>query len=558
MTARHLVLGVDGGDLGLIEQLGSKLPALSKLMRTGAYAPLRTVMPCATLPNWTTFLTGTDPGVHGVFDFTEREGYRVRFTGGTSRRVPTVAARLDAQGLVCACIGFPGTWPPERLRKGVFISGWDSPVAFEADASFVWPPRLFAELTERFGPMRFDEFDQFNADTLAWHETLADGLVKRVARRTELALHLLETRAWDFFAFYFGESDTAAHHLWSLHDPASPRRPDHVTPQARRGLERVYVAIDDAIGRLHAASGVRVELTIVSDHGSGGSSDKVLYLNKVLCDAGLLRFRPGRTMGRLARHAKDLALRRLSPRLRQVIFRGSSSAMPGWLESRARFGAIDMQGTAAFSEELNYFPSVCFNVKGREPEGQIEPDEIPRFTRRLEDALQSVRDPWTGQRVVRRVVPREEAYRGPLVDRAPDVLIELELDAGYSYNLMPSSSAPAGTDSWRKLEPAEYLGLKGRSLPGSHRDRGIWIAAGPQVRPSGCVDASMPDATATLLARMNVALCDGMSGRVVDGVLASLPSGSTPLPEAPHHDADTRTRNDALVEARLRTLGYID
>ena len=99
MSTRALVIGLDGFDLGLVEQFGSAtLPHLHALMRRGAYAALESVQPPATLPNWTTFLTGVDPARHGVFDFTTRKGYQVRFTAGSAREVPTVFKRLDQLG----------------------------------------------------------------------------------------------------------------------------------------------------------------------------------------------------------------------------------------------------------------------------------------------------------------------------------------------------------------------------------------------------------------------------------------------------------------------------
>ena len=152
MTARALVIGLDGFDLGVVEQLGAEqLPNIHSVMHRGVYAALRSVQPPATLPNWTTFLTGLDPARHGVFDFTTRRGYQVRFTAGTAREAPTVFQRLDALGLRCACLSFPATWPPEELQHGVFVSGWDAPVAFEADRSFMWPPSLYEETVREFG-----------------------------------------------------------------------------------------------------------------------------------------------------------------------------------------------------------------------------------------------------------------------------------------------------------------------------------------------------------------------------------------------------------------------
>ncbi len=553
MSARALVVGLDGADLDVIGAIGrARLPHIHALMDRGAWARLASVSPPATLPNWTTFLTGVDPGRHGVFDFTLRRGYRVEFTGGTIREAPTIALRLDRLKMRCACIGFPATWPPEPLEHGIFVSGWDSPVAFEADRSFVWPPALYDELRERFGPMRFDDVDELDAETPGWHERLPNALCERIAHKRELACALLERESWDLFAFYFGESDTAAHHLWAHWDERSPRHP---AGAASDGLARVYEALDRAVGDIVERAGPEAEVTLVSDHGSGGSSDKVLYLNRALADAGFLAFHEGSMLAPALARVKDAALKTLTPRMREHLFSMASRALPGFIESRARFSAIDFSRTRAFSEELNYFPSIAFNVRGREPDGQVDPSDIGRLTRELETFLLALRDPFTGKEVIESVWPREELYEGPYLDRAPDLIIELKLDREYSVSLMPSAGAPAGTGPWRRLEKREHLGRKGRSLPGSHRAFGLFVAAGPSVRPVGEVRARMADTTATLLSRLGVEPSAEMSGRVLREALANR-DDSTPLPfvERPTTHKSEGTR----LERRLRALGYIE
>jgi predicted AlkP superfamily phosphohydrolase/phosphomutase len=553
MSARHLVLGFDGADLELVLTLGrARLPHLFALLERGVYAHQQSILPPATLPNWTTFLTGVGPGHHGVFDFTTRRGYALRFTAGSVREAPTWIARLDRLGLRCACVGFPATWPPEPLAHGVFISGWDAPVAFEADRSFVWPRALYDLLQRRFGALRFDEVDQFRADLPDWHERLGARLADKVERRAELASFLLGLRAWDVFAFYFGESDTASHYLYSLYDEASPRRPAHVREAEQLGLVRVYEALDRALGRLLEEAGPDVEVTVVSDHGSGGSSDRVLHLNRALASLGLLAFKPAPRRARAAARAKALALERLSPALRDRLFRASSALLPSWLEAQARFGAVDMHRTQAFSDELNYFPAVYLNVAGREPRGVIASAELPRVRAQVRDALLSLRDPETGRAPVAKVHAREELFEGPHVARAPDLLLELNLVRGYSYNLLPSGAAG---EPFARLAPAQYLGKKGRSLPGSHRARGLLIAAGPRVIGRGQVELGIEDSSALVLARLGAAPPPGARGRVPPGVLA--PAGAQrALPDA--RTARRGPSNVAALEARLRALGYVD
>ena len=574
MAARALVVGLDGFDLGLVHRFGPEhLPNLHALMARGVFAALESVRPPATLPNWTTFLTGVDPARHGVFDFTTRKGYQVRFTAGTAREVPTVFPQLDELGLRCACLSFPATWPPEELEHGVFASGWDAPVAFEADRSFMWPPSLYDETVQRFGAPTFDDVDEFRADAPGWIDRLPVALERRVARKTEWARWLLERQDWDVFAMYFGESDTASHYLWAHHDPESPRKPATVSTAQRRGLLRVYEALDHAVGSLlEVAGGSQTEVTVLSDHGSGGSSDKVLYLNRLLAEHGLLRFRKQR--GRGGAGLKEIALRRFPPHLRERIFRLGNAWLPSRLESNVRFGAIDMQNTVAFSDELNYFPGIHLNMAGREPRGIVRPDQKQETILRVRTALLSARDPWNGQPVFAKVVPREELFEGPHLERAPDLLLDLHLDDGYSYNLMPSeppkgasaapwrrsrSTGPQPTSSpFRRLVGDEKLGKKGRSLPGSHRSHGFMTLAGPSVQPAGQVDAHIADLTATLLSRLGLSVPPSFRGRVLWEALGD--NQSAPAQSLPNAGPVTSraTRNEGLVESRLRALGYIE
>jgi predicted AlkP superfamily phosphohydrolase/phosphomutase len=556
VSTKTLIVGLDGADLELVFALGKeRLPHLFALMERGAYSHQQSVMPPATLPNWTTFLTGADPGQHGVFDFTVRHGYRVSFSAGTVREAPTFMARLDRLGLACCCVGFPATWPPERLQHGVFISGWDAPVAFEADRSFVWPASLYDTLTRRFGPLRFDEVDQFRADEPGWHARLGARLVDKIQRRVELARFLLSMRRWDAFAFYFGESDTASHYLWSLYDEGSPRRPAQVSEAERTGLIRVYQALDEALGELVLLAGPEAEITLVSDHGSGGSSDKVVYLNRALAEADLLRFKPPSSEAKLAASAKAFALEALTPRMRDRLFRFHGALLPSLLESRARFGALDMAGTRAFSDELNYFPAVHLNQRGREPMGAFDASDRTRVTQRVVDALERLRDPFSKRPIVARVYAREELFVGPFVERAPDLILELRLDRGYSYNLMPSGGVASGPQVVTRLSPAEYLGKKGRSLPGSHRPRGLFVAAGPRVLPRGQLALGIADASAIVLARLDAAAPAGARGRVPADLLRA-PGALRPLPSVPV--ATTLRGDDSALERRLRSLGYID
>jgi predicted AlkP superfamily phosphohydrolase/phosphomutase len=70
-----IVLGFDGLDHALTEQMinTGRLPGLSRLANSGGFAPLGTTVPPQSPVAWSTFITGLDPGGHGIFDFVHRD-----------------------------------------------------------------------------------------------------------------------------------------------------------------------------------------------------------------------------------------------------------------------------------------------------------------------------------------------------------------------------------------------------------------------------------------------------------------------------------------------------
>src|SRR5262249_24560134 len=169
-----------------------------------------------------------------------------------------------------------------------------------------------------------------------------------------------------------------------FHDAGSPR---YAPGPHADAILRVYRALDAAIGRMVAAAGDAC-VAVVSDHGSGGAGDRVVHLNRYLEQRGLLGFRP--RAGAASRAVRGLALRAVPFRLQGALVRRAPAAA-GRLEGGARFGGIDWARTTAFSEELDYHPSVWINVAGRESEGIVPAAHYERTRDAVVDALAALR-----------------------------------------------------------------------------------------------------------------------------------------------------------------------
>jgi len=73
-TKSAIVLGIDGMDPGLLHRFvrEGRMPNAQQLMESGAFSTLRTSDPPQSPVAWSNFISGTNPGGHGIFDFIAR------------------------------------------------------------------------------------------------------------------------------------------------------------------------------------------------------------------------------------------------------------------------------------------------------------------------------------------------------------------------------------------------------------------------------------------------------------------------------------------------------
>ncbi len=537
--SRFLQIGLDGADPALVGRwMGEgRLPNLAALVGRGALLPCRSTTPCATFPAWTTCVTGVNPGRHGILDFTcvTPGRYAIEFVNSAWRAVPTIWNVLSDAGKRVCVLGVPATYPPEAVN-GVLVSGFDSPVCTAVDRSFVYPEAAWDDVKA----WRFADFQESDIGP-EWHAMAFERLMRGIAEKERIALRMLNREPWDFFMAVFGESDTVAHHFWLFHDPKSPRH----RPGFEHAIRDVYARLDESVGKLVEAAGDGVVVGVVSDHGFGGSGSGVVHLNNWLAERGHLAFAPERG-GLLKRAAMAL-----TPGTWQGALFRRFQGLAARAESASRFAGIDWQRTRAWSEELNYFPSVRVNLRGRDPEGVVAPGDYDAFARDLCAELES----WDA---IAKAWRRDEIYDGPHADRAPDIVIELALEDGYS----PSCLRSRGGRAYRRLRPEEHLGGKERGMTGNHRPVGVFALSEP-VQAREC---SLLDVAPTVYAALGVA-GPAMEGRslltVEAGVSGETRAGETPAPPGRvgvlgERVAAYSAEESAAIEARLRDLGYFE
>lgn len=556
---RVVVLGFDGLDYGITRALldQGRLPNFARLASTGGFAPLATSIPPQSPVAWSTFITGLDPGGHGIFDFIHRDPRTMVPYLSTTRTVPsarTIALGdwqfplssgtveqlrhgqpfwevLEARGIETTIVRMPanfppsgtatrelsgmgtpdllgtygtfsfytseayafggrtlsgGAWYPVAVEGGVVRSrlhGPDNPfrrVAEPVTADFTvyvdasqpvaklvvgdeerilstgeWSDWLPVDFDLRVpgqalrgmarfylkqvrpdfelyvSPINFDPMDPampvsqpagyaaelaaatgrfytqgmpedthaLREGALSRDEFLAQARLAGDEVRVQYGQVLSQFRSGLLF-YYFGNVDQVAHMMFRARDPGHPAYDRASDPGYAAVIDELYVGLDRVVGDTLDALGPDDTLVVMSDHGFA-SWRRSFHLNTWLKQEGFL------TLANPAR-ADD----------------------PGF------FGNVDWSRTRAYAMGLN---GLYINVRGREGEGVVAPEDRDRVVAEISARLLQTIDPATGLPAITRVFRREDIYTDAgLFDRAPDLVI------GYAKGTRGSDETALG------------------------------------------------------------------------------------------------------------------
>lgn len=567
--SKVFIVGWDGATFDLIKPWvrEGKLPNIARLMKSGVHGPLRSTLPPMTFTAWSSFMTGRNPGQHGVYDFTRfRPGtYQLEFVNGGKRKSASFWRMLSQARKKVVSISVPCTFPPEKVN-GVMLSGFDAPglggTGVDLDSAGIYPPEVHQEIQEHVGGHPLDSFP-YNELSQGKLKKALDLIVDSVAQKAATAKYLMENKDWDCFMILFGESDGVGHYFWHHGDVDSPLHTNS-HPELRDSMFQVYEALDKALGELIERLPAGTQFMMMSDHGFGGISNTALFPNCWLRTLDCLQFRGSvsQTWSRMTDWTKTKAVAYLPVWVKRAIYKLMGARLAN-IEGNVRFAAINWNQTRAFFDENPYYPTLWINLKGRQPKGTVEPgDEYEKLRTELIDQLKSWRHPETNEPIVKDAYRREEVYHGVCIESAPDIIIHWNTHRSNTFAFRVSSKAKnlAWTQSFDPTNAKDWATFGGKS--GHHRDEGIFVAQGPAFRQGVEIkDANIMDVCPTILHLLGVPAPNDLDGKLLKTALCK---GQEEVQVAQEvavtagDEHDYSAEEEELIAARLRALGYLN
>jgi predicted AlkP superfamily phosphohydrolase/phosphomutase len=562
-----LIVGLDAATFDLIGPwvAGGKLPNLEALMKNGAWGRLASILPPITPPAWTSFMTGKNPGKHGIFHFLEAQpgSYELRYLNGGSRRTKTIWRMLNDAGFTVGTMNIPFTYPPEQLN-GFQISGMDTP---SEKSPFVYPPELRSELEGFLGRFKLDlRYLGYMTTDPRRYQVLAD-MEKLDRQWLTASLYLMKKHPADVMMFTFMSIDTVQHYFWQyrdrnhhLHDPAAAE-------QFGDAILRVYQRLDDAVGQLLTKASNDTSVFVVSDHGGGPTSDRVVYLNRYLAQLGLLYYRRDKSSAlkklgkKMVSGSYTLLRNALSSRQKSFLAYKLPALRKRFETAFTSFTEIDWTRTKAYcSEVLASPPSIWINLRGVKPSGIVEQSEYEPLLKFISDKLKELKDPRTNEPVIKRVFRRDEIFNGPFANEAADLILDWWETSNFSTSpSFPEHIAEPAVEI-RERKPATEA-----EWGGTHRRDGILIVQGKPFKKGVQIHgARLIDMAPTILHLMGQPVPEDMDGRVLQDLFDPAFIEQNPVQTGGRADSEGRqgaqysAEEAAIVEERLKALGYIE
>ena len=344
---RVIVIALDGVPYSFfpaIKELNLS-PVLSSLHQANKIHPMTTTLPPVSSVAWASFLTGLNPGVHGLTGFVDRKpgGYIPFVPTAEDLKVSTIYQYLSRLGLRVCSIGVPATFPPVPIN-GILVSGFLAPNIERS----VYPKEEVETLKSFDYRLDIDAWSARESD-----ESLIAQLPKTLSARIRTASHYLIRENWDLFVFHILETDRLHHFMW--------RQMKNKESKALNLFSALYGMIDNFLQNIMGKLSEETALIILSDHGFT-ELKKDFYLNRWLIEEGYLTL---------------------------------ADPTP-----------TNLTGMAPSSKLFSMAPGrIYLHLEGRTPHGTVSNDHKAELLKKeISESLENVHDPETGSKVIQKVI----------------------------------------------------------------------------------------------------------------------------------------------------------
>lgn len=510
-----LMIVIDCAELTLVDELCAqgKMPNVKKLRERGAYGKMGSTAGTLIATPWPCLITSQWPVENGFTCWMQWRPDHQEEKRCDATWVPLnpFYRRLGPLGKKVIALDVPMAYEPEPM-DGIELASWASYDKLCDLSSY--PPQFLKHIQSKYhkqpiGP-ELGELQPIKGMVRLRNELIEGTKIAGNAYRDTI-----KENEWDLALCCFGATHRAGHNFW---DHSSFKENEKEVSKADLDkfdstLRDVYITADAQVGKLLEVIDDETTVFCFATHGMGPSQSRFEIageiLDRILNDRkempterwvkkqGLVKKLRNAIPTRWRLKAKQLLSKSLQDKIMK--FWGGKTGVD-WSQVTAFIPAGDLEGY------------VRINLKGRERDGIVEPQDFEPLMKKITDGFMSFKDEVTGESIVEDVLRGDELWPDvPKERRWPitDLVIRWKTLATMKSQSMLSEKY--GRIFW----PLEDKMMDGRS--GHHRETGWMIAAGPGIEAGSTIDdIHIMDIAPTVMHTMGLEPFESFRGRVLD------------------------------------------
>ncbi|WP_017715767.1 alkaline phosphatase family protein [Kamptonema formosum] len=504
-TSPLVILGFDVGDLDSIQRWAKEgyLPTIASIMERGCWGQTGGPELVCSHSLWASMFSGISRNEHGYYYFRQLKPgtYDLQPVSEPHAKISPFWSCLQGTDKKVAVVDAPNADPISEL-KGIQIADWAS--LHSPSPASTEPKELLEEVRRVFGPQIVIE-GTLNFDA-AEDRQIYRLLLERIEKKGALCRHLLSQDRYDVTVIIFCESHIANHQFWRHRPEALLPNQTPEAPDLKDAIRDVLAALDREMGQILSQLPSEANVFILSETGMENQYPTT-GLIEAFCRQLGYQAAP-EPSGKKSLSPMDLVRKVLPEPVRVAISQRLLSR-----EKRERLlaeqfrNSTNWQKTKAFSIPSFYPGFVRVNLKGREPQGIVEPGaEYLALLDQLEADLMQLKDPETGEPVVRRVERICDLFGGDPPAVLPDLFVQWKPATHFMERVIHPKA------ELRQQKPEFYR-------DSDHSHNGFIAAAGPSIQRRGAIaDVSLLDLAPTFLSLMGEPIPDKMTGQPLEAL----------------------------------------
>lgn len=546
MKNKVVVIGLDGATFDIIDPLiaAGKLPNLSKIFNNGVKANLFSSIPPISAPAWISFLTGQNPGKHGVlgFQYYNMSKYNC-FEHGivTSKQFAhnTILDILSKHNKRSIAFQVPLTYPAWPIN-GLMVSGYPTP---DQTKAFTYPENF----SEKIGELYEYKSDQIASGSAEEKVEIYSKGVDRVSHKVET---LLKNEDYDLFVYVNNITDWVQHKFWKYQFNGNGNGNGN---KNNNYIDYFYIKLDEKIGNILELIDDNTTLFLMSDHGAGARPTHFLNINYVLRSNNLLTPKANKVsiFTKTTKYWFEW-VKEYFPMRYWTKAKFTDSFREMVMNTRVYKNNIKWKKTKAYRVPLAYpYVGVNINLRNRQEQGIVEEKDFQKVKEETFNILNEYSK--NNPQYIKAVNYQEDIYTGENTCNTPDIIIELneKYDSGVELDELITEI------------PSVLL----KTISGYHKPYGIFGAYGKNIQQNTEIkDYNIVDLAPTILYALNTPIDNDIDGTLLTGIFkksfleknqAKYTNDSKRRQEKSQDNANLSEEEEAEIMANLCEMGYL-